>query len=303
MKKYAKIISVIVLLLIVINTCIETLAVEIQVSNSKKQVVTKEKLEESLKGYANGTKKATAKVGSQSYSVGLTDEEPMEIIVTDNTIEIEGFVYNYTIADSKVNFDYNIEVQKGESDYANKLLQSMLFPTLFISVTDLYEIDSNKALYYYESVYNANRELVGSIPSDVDTNDGLSYMKFLSTSSQFEEVNNTVFKVNYEILENSDTKFKCIDNLTINLDKVDSIIDFGATSYEMSNKVNNTNTESVAGIENKTVNKVNTNTNTNTSLPYSGLEDNNTFISVSLIMIGIALIFYAKYATLKIKEN
>ena len=67
MKKYIKIISVMVLLLILISTCLETFALEIQVSNSSNQVVTKEKLEESLKGYADGSKSASAKVGGSSY--------------------------------------------------------------------------------------------------------------------------------------------------------------------------------------------------------------------------------------------
>lgn len=303
MKKNIKIISVMLLLLILINTCIETFALEIQVSNSNNQVVTKEKLEESLKGYADGSKTAAAKVGSSSYSVGLSVDEPMEITVTDTTIEFEGYVYNYTISDSKVHFNYDVEVKDGEENYSSKLLQSWLFPTLFLAVTDLYEIDSNKALYYYESVYNANRKTIGTIPSDIDINDGVSYLQYLSTTDQFKEVNNAVFTVNYDVLENSDTAFKYTDNLTINLNNVNSITDFDATSYEMSN----TNTEEpvVTGVENvaNTTNKINTNTSTNNDLPYSGLEDDNTFISVALILIGIALIFYVKYITLKIKEN
>ncbi len=299
MKKHIKIISIVVLLLILVSTCIETFALEIQVSNSNNQVVTKEKLEESLKGYADGSKTATAKVAGSSYSVGLTAEEPMEIIVTDTTIEFEGFVYNYTISNSKVHFSYEVEVKEDDSNYANKLLQSWLFPTLFLSVTDLYGIDSNKALYYYESIYNANRSAIGSVPSDIDVKNGVSYLKYLSTTDQFKEVNNPVFTVNYEILENSDTAFKYIDNLAINLGQVNSIVDFNATAYELAN----TNTEEsiVTGVENKT-NTTNI-INTNNDLPYSGLEDDNTFISVSLILIGIALIFYVKYITLKIKEN
>ena len=302
MKKYIKIISVMVLLLILISTCLETFALEIQVSNSSNQVVTKEKLEESLKGYADGSKSASAKVGGSSYSIGATGNEQMEIVVTDTTVEVAGYVYNYTISNSKVHFTYDVEVKDGDTDYVSKMLQTMLFPTLFVAVTDLYGIDSNKSLYYYESVYNANREVMESIPSDVDVNNAISYMKYLSTTTQFKEINNPVFTVNYNITESSDTVFKCTDNLVINLDKVNSIVDFNATAYEMSN----TNTEEpvVTGVENK-VNNVskNTNTNTNTALPYSGLEDDNTFISVSLILIGIALIFYVKYITLIIKEN
>ncbi len=300
MKKYIKIISVIVLLLILVSTCIETFALEVQVSNSSNQVVTKEKLEESLKGYADGSKSANAKVGSSSYSIGTDGSEQTEIVVTDTTVEFAGYVYNYTISNSKVHFTYDVEVKDGDTDYVSKMLQTMLFPTLFVAVTDLYGIDSNKSLYYYESVYNANRAIMESVPSDVDVNDAISYMKYLSTTSQFKEINNPVFTVNYNITENSDTVFKCTDNLVINLDKVNSIVDFNATAYEMSN----TNTEEpvVTGVENK-VNNVSKNTNTNTALPYSGLEDDNTFISVSLILIGIALIFYVKYITLKIKEN
>lgn len=299
MKKYIKIISVMVLLLILISTCLETFALEIQVSNSSNQVVTKEKLEESLKGYADGSKSASAKVGGSSYSIGSDGSEQVEIVVTDTTIEFAGYVYNYTISNSKVHFTYDVEVKDGDTDYVSKMLQTMLFPTLFVAVTDLYGIDSNKSLYYYESIYNANRELVESIPSDVDVNDAINYMQYLSTTSQFKEINNTVFTLNYDITENSDTVFKCTDNLIINLDKVSSITDFNATSYEMSN----TNTEApvVTGVENKVENP--TNTSTNNDLPYSGLEDDNTFISVSLILIGIALIFYVKYITLKIKEN
>ena len=299
MKKYIKIISVMVLLLILISTCIETFALEIQVSNSSNQVVTKEKLEESLKGYTDGSKSASAKVSGVSYSIGSDGSEQMEIVVTDTTIELLGYVYNYTISNSKVHFSYDIEVKDGDTDYVSKIMQSMLFPTLFVAVTDLYGIDSNKSLYYYESIYYANRELVESIPSDVDINDAINYMQYLSTTTQFKEINNTVFTANYDITENSDTVFKCTDNLVINLDKVNSITDFNATSYEMAN----TNTEEpvVTGIENKTENS--TNTSTNNDLPYSGLEDDNTFISVSLILIGIALIFYVKYVTLKIKEN
>ena len=299
MKKYIKIISVMVLLLILISTCLETFALEIQVSNSSNQVVTKEKLEESLKGYADGSKSANAKVGGSSYSIGSDGSEQLEIVVTDTTIEFAGYVYNYTISNSKVHFTYDVEVKDGDTDYVSKMLQTMLFPTLFVAVTDLYGIDSNKSLYYYESIYNVNRELVESIPSDVDVNDAINYMQYLSTTSQFKEINNTVFTLNYDITENSDTVFKCTDNLIINLDKVSSITDFNATSYEMSN----TNTEApvVTGIENKVENP--TNTSTHNDLPYSGLEDDNTFISVSLILIGIALIFYVKYITLKIKEN
>lgn len=299
MKKYIKIISVMVLLLILISTCLETFALEIQVSNSSNQVVTKEKLEESLKGYTDGSKSASAKVGGASYSIGSDGSEGIEIVVTDTTVEFAGYVYNYTISNSKVHFTYDIEVKDGDTNYVSKIMQSMLFPTLFVAVTDLYGIDSNKSLYYYESVYNANRELVESIPSDVDINNAISYMQYLSTTTQFKEINNTVFTANYDITENSDTVFKCTDNLIINLDKVNSITDFNATSYEMSN----TNTEEpvVTGVENKIENP--TNTSTNNDLPYSGLEDDNTFISVSLIIIGIALIFYVKYITLKIKEN
>lgn len=299
MKKYIKIISVMVLLLILISTCLETFALEIQVSNSSNQVVTKEKLEESLKGYTDGSKSASAKVGGASYSIGSDGSEGIEIVVTDTTVEFAGYVYNYTISNSKVHFTYDIEVKDGDTNYVSKIMQSMLFPTLFVAVTDLYGIDSNKSLYYYESVYNANRELVESIPSDVDINNAISYMQYLSTTTQFKEINNTVFTANYDITENSDTVFKCTDNLIINLDKVNSITDFNATSYEMSN----TNTEEpvVTGVENKIENP--TNTSTNNDLPYSGLEDDNTFISVSLILIGIALIFYVKYITLKIKEN
>lgn len=299
MKKYIKIISVMVLLLILISTCLETFALEIQVSNSSNQVVTKEKLEESLKGYTDGSKSASAKVGGASYSIGSDGSEGIEIVVTDTTVEFAGYVYNYTISNSKVHFTYDIEVKDGDTNYVSKIMQSMLFPTLFVAVTDLYGIDSNKSLYYYESVYNANRELVESIPSDVDINNAISYMQYLSTTTQFKEINNTVFTANYDITENSDTVFKCTDNLIINLDKVNAITDFNATSYEMSN----TNTEEpvVTGVENKIENP--TNTSTNNDLPYSGLEDDNTFISVSLIIIGIALIFYVKYITLKIKEN
>lgn len=305
MKKYIKIISIMVLLLILVSTCIETFALEIQVSNISNQTVTREKLEESLNGYATGAKSATAKVGSSTFSIGLNADEPMNIAVTDKTIELEGYVYNYTITNSKVQFSYDIEIKEGDKDYVGKMLQAYLFPMLFVSVTDIYGIDSNKALYYYESIYTANRETMEAVPSDVNTNDAMSYINYLTTTSQFREINNTVFTVNYDITENSDKIFKCTDNLMINLDKVNSITDFNATSYEMSNtSVNNVVEEPpvVTGVENK-VNNITTNTSTTNDLPYSGLEDDNTFIAVSLIMIGIALIFYAKYVTLKIKEN
>lgn len=304
MKKYIKIISVMLLLLILINTCIETFALEIQVSNSSNQVVTKEKLEESVRGYFTGAKKASTEVDNTEFSIGIISEnEPWTVEFNENEIIVNDSVYSYKIENNKVKLSHEINAKDGDPTNIDKLYHYLVFPTVFVAVTDLYGIDSNKSLYYYESIYLANRKTNTEIPSDLEVGNAMKYHQFLSTTDNFKNINNTVFTLQNEILEETDTNFKYSENLVINLDKVNSVTDFNATAYEMSN----TNTEEpvVTGVENvaNTSNKINTNTSTNNDLPYSGLEDDNTFISVSLILIGIALIFYVKYITLKIKEN
>lgn len=306
MKKYIKIISVMVLMVILVATCIETFALEIQVSNSSNQAITKEKLEKSIRGYFTGEKSASTDVEGMEFSIGIiSEDEPWTIEFKENEFIVNDSIYSYKIENNKVKLSHEINAKDGEPTYIDKLYHYIVFPTVFVAVTDLYGIDSNKSLYYYESIYLANRKTNQEIPSDLKLGNAIEYHKYLSTTDNFKNINNTVFTMQNEILEETNINFRYSENLVINLDKVNSITDFNATAYEMSNTNSGNSITAVTENTTNTANKVNTNTNTNTNtaLPYSGLEDDNTFISVSLILIGIALVFYAKYVTLKIKEN
>lgn len=288
MKKYMKIVTVALLMLILISTCVRSFAA----------TVTKESLEESIRGYFTGEKKASTEVDGTEFSINMYSEsEPMTLEVTDTTITVNDSVYNYTIEENKVKFSHEINAKDGDPTEIDKLYNYIVFPLLFVSVTDLYGIDSNKSLYYYESVYLANRTVKEEIPEDLKTGNAMSYHKFLSGTDNFKTINNSVFTMHNEILEETDTNIRYTENIEISLNNVEKILTFDETSYQMANT--NTETPSISAVSNTT----NSNVSSNNDLPYSGLEDENTFIGVALVLIGIALVFYAKYITLKIKEN
>ncbi len=281
MKKNKKILTLILLTFILIGSCLEIFAA----------TLTTESLRKSIEGYVKGEKKAEAEIENTKLSIG-GEFENQEVEVTDTTITMSGMTYNYVIKDNKVRFSYDVEVTAGETDFIAKSLYPIGYSTLFVATTDVLGIDSNKALYYYGKINKTITE-VEKVPDNVDVNDGLSWFKFLESKGQFKDLSNNVFSITNRIEENSDEKFKYTGTLEINLDKLDIITNFEATSYTKTNTNTNVTGE---------VLKV-TNTANQKDLPYSGLEDDNTFIGIALAFIGVSLILYARYAAVKLKEN
>ena len=287
MKKNKKIVALILIIFITICMCIEAFAATLLTTDS---------LRESLEGYAKGEKKAETEILGAKLTVD-NETKNKEIEVTDTTVSIDGITYNYKIENNKVIFSYDVEVVAGETDYTDKTLYQEKYPTLFVATTDVFGIDSNKSLYYYGSITNYTSETtLELVPENVDQNDALSYFKYLESKGKFKEISNNVFSIRNDIIENSDEIFKYTGTLEINLNKLDIITDFEATSYDKTNTSQNT---AVLGVSNT----AKTNTSTQSDLPYSGLEDDNTFIGIALIFIGVSLILYARYASLKLKEN
>ena len=283
MKKSEKIVILILMFLMLIGTCMKTFAA----------TLTTQELKKSLEGYAKGEKKAEAEIGSTKLTVG-GNSEVQEIEVTDSTVTISGMTYNYVIENNKVRFSYDVEVLAGEKDYMAKVIYPMGYTTLFVATTDVMGIDSNKSLYYYGKVNNSVSEsTLELVPDTVDSNDGLSWFKYLESKGQFKDLRNNVFSITNKIEENSEERFKYTSTLEMNLDKLDIISDFEATSYTK------TNTEGVL----KVTNTAKTNTANQKDLPYSGLEDDNKFIGIALTFVGISLILYTRYAMIKLKEN
>ena len=287
MKKNKKIIAVILIVFMALCTCVDTFAAS---------SLTTQSLKKSLEGYAKGEKKAVAEFGNSKLTIGGNSEN-LELQVTDTTITMNGMTYNYVIESNKIRLSYDVEVVAGETDYIAKTMYPMGYPTLFVAITDVFGIDSNKSLYYYGKINNSISDAtLETVPDSVDTNDGLSWFKYLETKGQFKDLSNNVFSITNKIEENSEERFKYIGILEINLDKLNIITDFEATSYIKTNTVEN---EVVL----KVTNTAKANTSTQSDLPYSGLEDDNTFIGVALVFIGISLILYVRYASLKLKEN
>jgi len=281
MKKNKKIGVLILIAFMLISVCMESFAA----------TLTTQELKKSLEGYVKGEKTAVAEIDGAKLTIG-GDSDSKEIEVTDNSITMSGMTYNYVIENNKVSFSYDVEVLAGEKDYIAKTLYPMGYATLFVATTDVFGIDSNKSLYYYGKIKNNMME-VGTVTENVDINDGLSWFKYLETKGHFKDLTNNVFSIKNKIDENSEEKFKYTGTLEINLDKLDVIKDFEATSYTK------TNTEGVL----KVTNTAKTNTTNQKDLPYSGLEDDNKFIGIALIFVGISLALYARYAMIKLKEN
>lgn len=289
MKKNKKIVVLILIAFMLISVCMESFAA----------TLTTQELKKSLEGYVKGEKTAVAEIDGTKLTIG-GDSENKEIDVTDNTITMSGMTYNYVIENNKVRFSYDVEVLAGEKDYMSKYLYSMGYVTLFVATTDVFGIDSNKSLYYFGKINGSNSNFksgeIQAIPDTVDINDGLSWFKYAETLGAFKDLSNNVFSIKNKIEENSEEKFKYTGTLEINLDKLDVIKDFEATSYDKANTTKNT---AVLGVSNTSK----TNTSTQSDLPYSGLEDDNTFIGIALIFVGISLALYARYAMIKLKEN
>ena len=284
MKKNKKIVILMLMFVLLIGTFMETFAA----------TLTTQELKKSLEGYAKGEKKAETEILGSKLIVN-NETENKEIEVTDKAVSIDGITYNYKIENNKVTFTYDVEVVAGETDYTAKTLFQEKYPTLFVAITDVYGIDSNKSLYYYGSITNyKSGTTLELVPENVDQNDALSYFKYLETKGKFKEISNNVFSITNKIEENSDERFKYTGTLEINLDKLDIITDFEATSY--------TKTNTTDGVL-KVANTAKTNTANQKDLPYSGLEDDNTFIGIALVFVGVSLILYVRYAAVKLKEN
>ena len=124
-------------------------------------IITKENLEKSLKEYVCNGKTVTATIDESSITLGPENVPEEQFEMTDTAIRItlkpeetgfdEDFVieYNYVIENNQIKFDTTIT----DTNYTEeqKLLSAVLLPMLYLSVTDLYGIDSEKSLEYFMS--------------------------------------------------------------------------------------------------------------------------------------------------------
>ena len=138
-------------------------------------IITKENLEKSLKEYVCNGKTVTATIDESTITLGPEDVPEEQFEMTDTAIRItlkpeetgfdEDFVieYNYVIENNQIKFDTTIT----DTNYTEeqKLLSAVLLPMLYLSVTDLYGVDSEKSLEYFLSVgYDVTGD---SVESDV----------------------------------------------------------------------------------------------------------------------------------------
>lgn len=124
-------------------------------------IVTKENLEKSLKEYVCNGKEVEVTIDESVITVGGEEFPEDQFEMTDTTIKLTlrhedvGFdkdlfvEYNYVIENNQIKFDTTIT----DTEYPEEqsFLSVILLPMLYLSVTDLYGIDSEKSLEYFMS--------------------------------------------------------------------------------------------------------------------------------------------------------
>lgn len=255
--------------------------------------MTKEALEKNIKAYSDGTKTATATVGGDTITVGKSTGN---VTVDDSTIKIEAegttFVVNYTLSDAEATFSMvqNYKSDMTDTDYLVESLKTTgMLPICFLAVTDAQEVDSNKALTYYQTAVTE-----GTTTGVADTTN-----KIASAKSTKINVNDDIFTYTQKEDINTDTEYKVTNTLKINL-KADftkiagtdnsggSLITTENTVTEgneitISNEILPENTAEPIGNEIFDENKV-----AEEDIPDAGPED---WIQVAIVMVSVMIIF------------
>ena len=284
MKKKSIKILVAIIAIFIILTIVSNIAFAV--------AMTKDSLETNLKAYMDGSKTATATVGSGTTTIGGS-ETSGTLTVDDSTIKIssEGIdiTANYTISDEETTFSIDQNYTSDMTD-ENYLLESAktvaLFPMCFVAVTDAQSVDSNAALKYYVEEVSA-----GTTTPSGDTTDKLATAKGTKIS-----VDNDIFTYTQTENSNTDTEYKITNTLTIKMNA-----DFTKISGESGgslitaggNEITSSGNEITPA--NETENDVNTlgneifdeNNTSNEILPDTGPE---TWIQVAIVLVSLVII-------------
>ncbi len=254
-------------------------------------IITKDNLKNALKEYICNGKMVSVTIDNQTITVGTTEKLPEEQLqVTEDTITVMlkseqsgldtdlSFVYNYTIENNQIAFSSVLQSTDQTMLAEEFVISTSFLPMLYLSVTDCYGIDSEKALYY-----------------------------FITEGSLTSEENQTEATVNTEVYSFRLTSSTI--NLTVNLDKL-SIIETINPSDNNQNSSNNENNNSGSNNSNNNEDDRGTTTNRgdvdrkdNTEaegkLPYTGTHIGIAVIAIVSIMLIVGIINKRKYKDIK----
>lgn len=242
-----------------------------------KTIITKENLEKSIKEYVCYGKSVTVKIDDSTLSIGgeklpedqfeMTDTVIRIILKPEQTTFTKDLVveYNYVIENNQIKFDTTIIDTENQEEQT--LLAIALLPMLYLSVTDLYGVDEEKALeYFIKAGYNSTEN---SVESEVYS------------------------------LTISDTSF----SLIVNLDKISSIETENPS--EDNNDNNNTNNNSNGNNNSGNFNNSNDTTNKEDNtiapgkLPYTGVNIGLIVLVLVGVMVIVGVINQRKYKDVK----
>lgn len=268
-------------------------------------VITEDKFQESVKGWCLGQKTATATVNNGTYTVGKgSDLGEVAIEFKDGkaimSVEALKVEVEYDISNTQASFTINSDITKDtEPTYAIfEHLKPDLLVIYFLSITDLYEIDANKALEYYEKAIEDSEGKVNLADNIIE------YAKEVAKSKK--DITNDVFTQKTNILIDTDDEVKYATTLKINLDKINNITNTSGNINK--NETNNTPTNN--SNLNTTKNTPVTNTNKNISSKNISTTDttkstkilSKAGINKSILLIVIIIFIIAIISNNKVKK-
>ena len=237
-------------------------------------IITQENLGNALKEYMCNGKEVSATVDNMTLTVGDTGIPEEQVQITDTSINIVvkpeqtglendlNIVFNYTIQNNQIEFNFVSQ----DSSAEEMMLSATMLPVLYLAVTDIYGVDSQKALEYFISEGNKN-----------------------STDTAMET---EVFSANMTETEIS---------ITVYLDKI-TVIENGSSSNDNQNN-NNNNNEDENSNKGTTTNRGDVDredsTEADEKLPYTGTHVGLVAIAIVLIMLIIGIINRRKYKDIK----
>lgn len=247
-------------------------------------VITKESLENSLKQYICDGKKVSATIDNMTLTVGgnTIPEEQVQITETSIIIVVKteqtglendlNIVFNYEIQDNQIKFIFVSQ----DSSTEETMLATTMLPMIYLSVTDIYGIDSQKALEYFVREGNNN-----STDTAIETEVYSAYMAE-------KEMGITIYLDKISVIENNSSSNYNQNNNDYNNSNTN--IGNNNNSNDNSNKEKTTNRGDVDRKDN---------TKADGKLPYTGKHMGLTVITIVSIMLIVGIVNKRKYKDIK----
>lgn len=286
------------------------------IGNVYATTLTKNSLKESLEGYINGQKSAhTTLDDGTEINIEKLNEYNFSMNMSDTNIKINNETENiditYNIDSNTCTFSQEVTVNNNmtEDEFLAKAQDSLFMPLCYISVCDVYGINSDESL----NRISQKIKTTGDIDS-INNEEIIGFSK--EYVSRIKTIEDTTFSIDSNIVNETNEELTEKLILNVNLDELGKSSSTeqennqsqgtnqgqGSTQEQGKTQTNTPSTTNAKNTNSKTNSSNNSNKNVSgTNMPYTGNNTNWIYITMAIISIcgGISFIQYMRYIKIK----